>query len=186
MSVKIGHKSRSSLVYRCSNCGNEQAFLAGQMTCVCPACAVPDHYWDATDQELVLVTRDRRKELVRTPSRGERFSDWVMAMVGSIYFVHVHMVWFGAWIVYNLAASSPFDPYPFGLLTMIVSLEAIILAALILIAQNRQSEVSDMRARLDYQADVLAQHNTDRILTMLKQVREKMGITNGDKVDKVE
>lgn len=68
---------------------------------------------------------------------------------GSMLFVYVHIVWFGTWILINQGFFEPyiptFDPFPYGLLTMVVSLEAIFLATFIMIAQNRQELVDTYR-----------------------------------------
>ena len=76
---------------------------------------------------------------------AEKISNWA----GSMPFVYFHVVWFTAWIVIN---STPyfgvipvFDPFPYGLLTMIVSLEAIFLATFIMINQNRQTLIDTYR-----------------------------------------
>lgn len=68
---------------------------------------------------------------------------FITAFAGSMPFVYFHVLWFGLWILINYGAFEPyihpFDRFPYGLLTMIVSLEAIFLATFIMIAQNRQA-----------------------------------------------
>src|SRR5436190_2679365 len=68
----------------------------------------------------------------------DRMADTITDFSGSMWFVYVHAVWFAVWIAINLGWTrlKPFDPFPFGLLTMIVSLEAIFLATFVLISQN--------------------------------------------------
>ena len=69
-------------------------------------------------------------------------------------FVRLHIVWFGLWIAVNLGilgVGLQFDKYPFGLLTMIVSLEAIFLSTFVMVSQNRQAARSDIRANLDFE-----------------------------------
>src|SRR5258705_10222801 len=65
-------------------------------------------------------------------------ADWLTRFSGSMVFVYVHAVWFGIWIALNVGrlTSKPFDPFPFSLLTLIVSLEAIFLSTFVLISQN--------------------------------------------------
>ena len=76
-------------------------------------------------------------------------------------FVYIHALWFGAWILVNLglhvAGLPKFDPFPFGLLTMIVSLEAIFLATLVMISQNRQAHRSDIRSGIDFENNLRAE-----------------------------
>jgi uncharacterized membrane protein len=88
----------------------------------------------------------RRDVAARKPQ--ERISDSITRFSGSTVFVFLHVVWFGLWILLNINLIhvpyvSEFDPFPFGLLTMIVSLEAIFLSTFVLISQNRMSALSE-------------------------------------------
>ena len=78
-----------------------------------------------------------------------KFAEFVSNFAGSIYFVYVHVIWFGFWIFANHGYLEPyvpaFDPFPYGLLTMIVSLEAIFLSSFIMLNQNRQALVDEYR-----------------------------------------
>lgn len=78
-----------------------------------------------------------------------RIADIITYFSGSMAFVYVHALWFGFWIIANQGHLTPFipvfDPYPYGLLTMIVSLEAIFLATFIMISQNRQALIDTYR-----------------------------------------
>jgi uncharacterized membrane protein len=67
----------------------------------------------------------------RAKSRQNRFADRITAFAGSMSFVYIHIIWFACWIGFGV------EDYPFGLLTMIVSLEAIFLSTFVLISQNR-------------------------------------------------
>ncbi|AOP47943.1 DUF1003 domain-containing protein [Streptomyces lydicus] len=72
-------------------------------------------------------------------------------------FVYVHMVWFAGWIVINegvFGQAAVFEPFPFGLLTMIVSLEAIFLSTFVMVSQNRQAARDTIRADLNFEASV--------------------------------
>ena len=87
----------------------------------------------------------------RSPT--ERLSDGITRFLGSCLFLIFHVVWFAFWILAGLEAIPglpKFDQFPFGLLTMIVSLEAIFLAIVVLISQNRMSRLADRRAHLDF------------------------------------
>ncbi len=76
-----------------------------------------------------------------------RLAGFISRFAGSMYFVYFHVIWFGVWIVINQTSfgKHAFDPYPYGLLTMIVSLEAIFLSTFIMINQNRQALVDTVR-----------------------------------------
>jgi CRP/FNR family transcriptional regulator, cyclic AMP receptor protein len=93
----------------------------------------------------------------------QRVSDVIAAVAASQWFTMFHLAWFGGWIGLNLLASLSilpsslaFDPFPFGLLTMVVSLEAIFLSIFVMVSQNRQSEKDRLRIDLDYQVNVKA------------------------------
>jgi uncharacterized membrane protein len=99
----------------------------------------------------------------RSESPALRVADAITALAGSMRFVAIHVAWFGAWVLLNLLGPA-FDPFPFGLLTMIVSLEAIFLSAFILISQNRveerQQEVAEHHYHETTLLDQLLRENT--------------------------
>ncbi len=97
-------------------------------------------------------------------------------------FAYVHIVWFGAWILLNtgLFGAPAFDPFPYGLLTMVVSLEAIFLSTFVLISQNRLSRESEHRADLAMHIGLLTEHELTRVLQMLDAIQRKFGIKNED------
>jgi uncharacterized membrane protein len=109
-------------------------------------------------------------------SLEERLADRITAFAGSMRFVYLHSAWFGLWILVNLGLVSavtggllpPFDPFPFGLLTMVVSLEAIFLTTFVMISQNRQAALADQRAELDYQVNVKAEAETAKLLMLVE------------------
>ena len=105
-----------------------------------------------------------------------RVVDSITAFCGSLSFVWAHALWFGFWIGENLLrGSAGFDPYPFPLLTLIVSLEAIFLSTFILISQNRDLQLSERRNQLDLQINLLTEQENTKMLTMLKQIADKVG-----------
>lgn len=94
-----------------------------------------------------------------TSTRWQRAADTIAAVSASQAFVLLHVVWFGLWMLFNVVRGDKApDPYPFGLLTMIVSLEAIFLSIFVLVSQNRSGEKDRLRADLDYQVNLKAQH----------------------------
>jgi uncharacterized membrane protein len=71
--------------------------------------------------------------------------------------VYIHAAWFAVWIAINVGAlgtSREFDKFPFGLLTMVVSLEAIFLATFVMVTQNRQGRRADIRSELDFETNL--------------------------------
>src|SRR5687767_15503523 len=101
-----------------------------------------------------------RDEMERRKSVQDRIADWVTWFCGSMPFVYIHLVLYGIWLAINLGITpiKPFDPFPFSLLTMIMSVEAILLATFVLISQNRISDITDQRADLDLQINLLAEY----------------------------
>ena len=99
--------------------------------------------------------------------------------------MYVHIVWFGAWILLNTGrlGMPKFDPYPYGLLTMIVSLEAIFLSTFVLISQNRLSEETERRADLELHINLLTEHELTRVLQMLDAIQDKLGIVENENSD---
>jgi uncharacterized membrane protein len=92
-------------------------------------------------------------------------------------FVWAHVVWFALWIGYDLfRRNNTFDPYPFQLLTLVVSLEAILLSALILISQNRDARLSERRNHLALQIALLTEQENTKMLQILEKVALKVGI----------
>jgi uncharacterized membrane protein len=118
----------------------------------------------------------------------EKIADGITAFSGRMLFVYVSIAWFGAWILLNsgLLPIRPFDPFPYGLLTMIVSLEAIFLSTFILISQNRMSEQAEYRADLDLHIDLLTEYELTRVLQMLDAIQEKLGIENSEDTELAE
>lgn len=121
-----------------------------------------------------------RLQASRARGLQERLADTITTFSGRMVFVYVHIIWFGLWILLNTGRLGipPFDPFPYGLLTMIVSLEAIFLSTFVLISQNRLSEEAEGRANLSLQIGMLTEHETTRILQMLDAIQDKLGIEN--------
>ena len=108
----------------------------------------------------------------------ERLADAITSFSGSMIFVYLPILWFGAWLLVSTGRVGlpPFDPFPYGLLTLMVSLEAIILSTFVLISQNRFSDEADRRAELDVHIGLLAEHELTRVLQMLDAIQGKLGI----------
>jgi uncharacterized membrane protein len=129
----------------------------------------------ATMALLTAVARRLRQTtelLRRTASRNvneeqedrrtgvQKMADWIAEFSGSVPFLVLHGVWFIVWIGINLKWFPPipvFDPYPFGLLTMVVSLEAIFLSVFVLLSQNRQAAKDRIRSDIEYEVNLKAE-----------------------------
>jgi uncharacterized membrane protein len=131
------------------------------------------------ERNIRTITR-LRLQTARERRVQDRLADAMTSFSGSMLFVYLHIGWFGAWLLVNTGRVGlpPFDPFPYGLLTMIVSLEAIFLSTFVLISQNRFSDEADRRAELDLQIGLLAEHELTRVLQMLDAIQDKLGIEN--------
>lgn len=122
------------------------------------------------------VSRNVNDVMERKMSPIDRATDWFAWFSGSLYFLALTAVWFAVWIAVNtLPLGIPaFDPFPFGLLTMIVSLEAIFLSCFVLISQNRQSEKDRLRSDIEYEINVKAEMEITYLHEKTDRINEEM------------
>jgi uncharacterized membrane protein len=127
----------------------------------CPACRAIDRADGVEDGKLYrTVAKHVKHEGV--VARGlrkaqDKAADAITSFAGSMTFIYLHTGWFGIWLFINLGAlgvALKFDKFPFGLLTMIVSLEAIFLSTFVMITQNRQAARADVRSEVDFENNV--------------------------------
>lgn len=126
-----------------------------------------------------------RTKAARGRGLQDRIADVITSFSGRMVFAYVHIAWFGLWILLNTGrlGAPIFDPFPYGLLTMIVSLEAIFLSTFVLISQNRLGEETERRADLDLHIGLLTEHELTRVLQMLDAIQDKLGIVDHAKSD---
>jgi uncharacterized membrane protein len=122
---------------------------------------------------------EMQRKITRARTLGGRIADAITDFTGSMAFVYVHVVWFALWILLNIGLIhiphvTEFDRFPFSLLTMIVSLEAIFLSTFVLISQNRLANASEKRAELDLQVNLLAEQKATKVLEMLDKITEQL------------
>jgi CRP/FNR family transcriptional regulator, cyclic AMP receptor protein len=125
------------------------------------------------------AAKDINEETEDKRSAIERGADWVTEFSGSIPFLGIHIVLFAVWIVMNVAPveswpGGGFDPFPFGLLTMCVSLEAIILSVLVMLSQNRQIARDRIRNDIEYNVNVSAEAKVAHMHEKLDHLQEKL------------
>ena len=109
----------------------------------------------------------------------ERVADWMTSRFGGMTFLSLNILVFVFWIVIKtnqIEGISPFDPFPFSLLTTIVSLEAIILAIFVLISQNRNSKIDDLREETHLQINLIAEKEITKVMKMIAILLEKQGV----------
>jgi uncharacterized membrane protein len=107
-----------------------------------------------------------RHQEERARSLQNRIADGITSFAGSMWFVYIHIVWFTAWILFGVEA------YPYGLLTMIVSLEAIFLSTFVMITQNRQDESRRRLADDEYRVVQVEEQQNEELLRLSNQILE--------------
>jgi uncharacterized membrane protein len=131
-----------------------------------------------TSSELknIQAIMSLERETLDDRSAVNRMTDRVSKLASSTTFVVGHVLWFAVWIGLNLVKPVAFDPFPFNLLTLVVSLEAIVLTGFVLMAQSRMTHQADRRAHLDLQINLLAEQELTAILRMQCRLAERAGI----------
>lgn len=129
-----------------------------------------------------------RTKAVREQSLHDRIANVLTYFSGRMAFIYVHVAWFALWFLLNNghAGVRPFDPYPYELLTMVVSLEAIFLATFVLISQNLLAREAERLTDLGLQTSLLTEHELTRVLQMLRAVQQKLGISNDEDSDRAD
>lgn len=125
-----------------------------------------------------LMKVRQRDEKRKTLS--DHIADSVTRFAGSMWCVHAHLLLVGGWIICNrgwIPGIRPWDPFPFVMLAMIASVEAIFLSTFILISQNRMARIAERRAELDLQISLLSEHELTRVAQLLDAVAERLGTT---------
>jgi uncharacterized membrane protein len=122
------------------------------------------------------VSRNVNEEMEEQLTPLQKIADWIAWFSGSMSFLLLNLLWFGIWILINVAPVGipHFDPFPFGLLTMIVSLEAIFLSCFVLISQNRQSEKDHVRSDIEYDVNIKAELEVSHLHEKVDRLYEEM------------
>jgi uncharacterized membrane protein len=109
----------------------------------------------------------------------ERLAERLTRIAGSPLFLALHALWFAAWISINmgLLGIPAFDPYPFGLLTMIVSLEAIFLSIFVLTSQNREASIAELREEMTLEVDLRVEEEVTKTLHLVVGLYGRLGFS---------
>lgn len=128
------------------------------------------------DHNIEAMIHARREDEAHR-SITVRFADRVTAFVGSVAFLIVQTIAIGVWLVWNMGVFGlpVFDPFPFQMLTLVLSIEAIYLTVFVLISQNRMSEIAERRAEVDLQINLLDERESTRILRIVDAIATKVG-----------
>lgn len=179
-SYKWGDTVRASGIYECSICENLQAFKKGEHFSQCQQCISNneklENRWYVTNEFVYFLSKNMNIEFDKISGLHLKIANTITEWAGNIWFVYLHIVWFGFWILLNrghFGSQYIFDPYPYGLLTMIVSLEAIFLSTFIMMSQNIFSKKGELRAEHEYQVNLETERNVAEILALVKEIREE-------------
>jgi uncharacterized membrane protein len=135
-------------------------------------------------QENIDSVARLEQEFLASRSWKDRIGDAVAAFAGSMTFVLFHLFGFVGWVLVNagwLPGVKPFDPYPYILLTMFVSMEGVLIATFVLMKQNRMSRRADQRDHLNLQVDLLAEKEITKILQLNRLLCEHFGIREAER-----
>ncbi|NTV13894.1 MAG: response regulator [Desulfobulbaceae bacterium] len=151
---------------------------------------IADHREDNPALSNVMQRNIRKIIKVRQKAALEqsgqaRIANAMTSFSGSMVFFYVHIAWFFLWFLLNTGhlGVTPFDPYPYGFLTMVVSLEAIFLATFVLISQNLLAKEAERLTDLGLHTGLLTEHELTRVLQMLSAIQIKIGISNDSDSD---
>lgn len=122
----------------------------------------------------------------RKRTTGEKLADAFTNSFGTFTFLYLNAALFLFWLLANqhvIPGIPVFDPYPFGMLTMIVSLEAIFLSIIVLMSQSRAAKVADLREEIDLQVNIEIEKEVTQILRMLAGIEKKLMVKERDGVN---
>ena len=114
-----------------------------------------------------------------TKTKTDHLAVWGIGILGSMRFLTGCVLFFIGWIVWNahvFKSLTPFDPFPFPILEMLVSTFAIILSVTVLINQNRQGKIEKIRSQVEFEINVRAEHEITRVLSLIHDVHQHMGL----------
>jgi uncharacterized membrane protein len=141
-----------------------------------------NHFHERFKEKLSTRKRIIKSIKARSDSKrtlAEKMADSLTKVFGSMFFLVLNFLAFTLWIVVNtgqIEGIEPFDPFPFGLMTTVVSLEAIALAIIVLISQNRASKISDLREETALQIDLISEEEITKLIKLHVMILKQQGI----------
>jgi uncharacterized membrane protein len=143
-----------------------------------PVPSAPGDKVPGVTQRNIDAIAQLEQEFSRQRTPLDRVSDGITAFVGSVQFVIAHAALILAWVLVNFALPErgAFDPYPFTFLNLLLGVETVFLSTFVLMSQNRQNHQADRWAHLDLQVSLLAEQETTKMLQMLRQISDHLGL----------
>lgn len=125
---------------------------------------------------IAAVVHIEQRERLRM-SWSDHIADWVTRFAGSMTYIWLPVGWFTFWLLFNAGwfLTRGWDPFPFALLTMVVTLEAIFLATVVLISQNAQARLADRLAKVGLQVEVIAEQELTKLISMVERIERRLG-----------
>lgn len=134
-----------------------------------------DHPSHENIQSILRIEEENQKAL----TAGERISRRIARFAGSLKFIVIHVLWFSSWCLLNLGwipGIEPFDPFPFFLLSLAVSVEVSFLTIFLLMNQNSMNRQAEQRSHLELQVNILAEQEATQTLQMIRRISEHLGV----------
>jgi len=138
---------------------------------------------DTLTKRNIRAICELEQRALKRRSFAARLSDAIVNHAGQMWTIALHALWFVVWMLWNsgdIPGLRPFDPFPYQALTSIVSLEAIFLSLFILISQNHATRRADERDHLDLQVNLLAEHESTKMLQLLRALCANSGLPEAD------
>jgi uncharacterized membrane protein len=133
---------------------------------------------EVVDRNVHELEQIRTAHLEKRTLQG-RVADRITGFAGSMACIYAHLLLFGTWLLVNSGVwpvIAPFDPYPFVMLAMFASVEAIFLSTFVLISQNRQAALAEKRNDLALQVNLLAEHEITRLLRLVDEIAKRLSV----------
>ena len=135
-------------------------------------------------KDEILSGESLQSKLEFEKSFSEIFIKYLVGYFGTLAFLNLNIIVIVLWVLINtgvLPILPIFDPYPFNLLMTLVSLFAIFLSIIVLISQNRQGRIADIRQQIDLEINVRTEQEVTKILELLDSIHIELGIKKKDK-----
>lgn len=147
----------------------------------------PDSPDDGLDRRQRRFVANRAFKAIKASQAAQRtpigaLADRLNDVASSTPFLLLHVAWFTLWVAWNVGALGlvPFDPFPFGLLTMVVSLEAIVLSIFVLMSQKREAAIAELREELSLQVSLRLEQEVTKTLQLVAGLYTRLGHKMGE------
>jgi uncharacterized membrane protein len=140
---------------------------------------MPDETAKHPTQDNIEAIAKLEEEALDRRTAAERASDAIVKSIGSAPFLLLHFLLVAIWSTVNLnliPAIQPFDPFPFGILALLLAAESVFLTIFVLISQNRMAREAERRSHLDLQVGMLAEQELTVMLQMLQKLCQHAGV----------